>query len=144
MSDMREINQIIIHCADTPPSLDIGADTIQKWHVDGNGWRDIGYHYVIRRDGTVDSGRPLEQAGAHVRGQNDDSIGICLVGGQREQTSQPDSNFTAAQWRALESLVKQLQRDFPGAKVSGHRDHDNSKACPCFDAKAWARGLSDA
>ena len=137
---MREIRQIIIHCAATPPAMDVGADEIRGWHVDGNGWSDIGYHYVIRRSGDVEPGRPLERAGAHARGQNSDSIGVCLVGGV-DESGAADANFTARQWRSLEALVSQLRRDFPGAAITGHREHDSGKACPSFDAVAWAATL---
>lgn len=133
---MRPINAIIIHAADTPPVMDIGAEEIRRWHVDGNGWADIGYHHVICRNGAVEEGRPIETPGAHVSGRNADSIGICLVGG-RGENGRPDCNFTAAQWSALEALVGYYSRRFPDAIVRGHRDYDDHKACPCFDAAAW-------
>ncbi|WP_019558475.1 N-acetylmuramoyl-L-alanine amidase [Thioalkalivibrio sp. ALE12] len=136
---MRTIDEIIIHAADTPPDMRIGADEIDAWHRD-RGWSGIGYHYVIPRSGMLEHGRPEDNAGAHVRGKNANSIGVCLVGG-RKAGGGHDANFTAEQWRTLEALVRQLLRDFPGAKVSGHRDHDPSKACPCFDAAAWAEDL---
>lgn len=128
---MRPIEAIVIHCADTPVGMDIGADTIREWHVNGNGWRDIGYHYVIRRDGTVEKGRPVHEPGAHVAGHNARSIGICLVGGK------PGANFTRWQWAALEALVMDLTRQYPGVTVTGHRDHDSRKTCPTFDVAAW-------
>jgi len=134
---MRDLNRVVIHCSYTPPSMDIGADTIQEWHVDGNGWNDIGYHYVIRRKGQIESGRPTEIQGAHVRGHNDDSIGICLVGGMAEDTEQAESNFTRWQWNALATLLENLEVRFGRMDVCGHRDLDQSKACPCFNVKAW-------
>lgn len=136
---MREINKIVIHCADTPPSMDIGADTIHKWHVHENNWSDIGYHYIIRRNGKVEMGRPVEQPGAHARGHNKDSIGVVMIGGRGSKGA--DSNFTSKQWKTLESLVKALRNDFSGSEVVGHRDLDGSKECPCFDAKEWASTL---
>lgn len=132
---MRAIGLIIIHAADTPPSMDVGADEIRDWHVNGNGWRDIGYHWVIRRDGTVEHGRDEAETGAHVAGHNANSIGICLVGGRAEEGGD-DCNYTAAQWRALERLVTDVSERYPDAEVRGHRDF-SSKACPCFDAAAW-------
>jgi N-acetylmuramoyl-L-alanine amidase len=140
----RVISQIIVHCAYTPPSMDIGAKEIRAWHVDGNGWLDIGYHYVIRRGGQVEPGRDLdgdgdviEEVGAHARGFNANSIGICLVGGKAEGADRPDCNFTTAQWDALDKLVRTLTQRFSGVAVIGHRDVDPNKDCPTFDVKAW-------
>lgn len=124
---MREIKQIVVHCADTYASMDIGAEEIRKWHVEDNGWSDIGYHYVIRRNGAIEHGRPLEKSGAHVRGHNKHSIGICLVGGK------PDFNFTLPQILSLKSLLNELTGAYLNAVVCGHRDLDDSKTCPNFD-----------
>lgn len=132
---MRDIDHIIIHAADTPPDMDVGAEEIRDWHVNGNGWRDIGYHWVIRRNGDVEPGREESVVGAHVAGHNANSIGICLVGG-RGPDGGDDCNYTAAQWRALERLVAEVSERYPQADVKGHRDF-SSKACPCFDAAAW-------
>lgn len=129
---MRTIDAVVIHCADTPASMDIGAKQIRKWHVDENGWRDIGYHYVIRRDGTVELGRHLSEPGAHVAGHNQKTIGICLVGGK------PDNNFTQSQFAALGALVVELRRQFPGAEIKGHREYPGTgKTCPQFDVGEW-------
>lgn len=140
---MSPISKIIVHAADTTPGMDIGAADIRRWHVEGNGWADIGYHYVIRRNGVLETGRDLDgdgevldETGAHVYGHNAGSIGICLVGG-RSADGHPDCNFTAAQWAALEALVRYLTGRFPQAIVRGHRDFDAGKACPCFDVAAW-------
>ena len=132
---MRLINRIILHCAATKPGMDIGRAEITKWHVDGNGWNSIGYHFVIRRDGTVETGRSLEVAGAHVAGHNSDSIGICMVGGINDAGA-ADTNFTRHQWKSLEGLVDSLVTRFPGVTVTGHRDYAN-KACPTFSAEDW-------
>jgi len=133
---MRDLNRIIVHCSYTPPSMNIGAETIRDWHVNGNGWSDIGYHYVIRRNGEVELGRPIERAGAHVRGHNADSIGVCLVGGMTKDKTAPDCNFTKAQWFALAALLAKLEADYGVKTVYGHRDF-SSKDCPCFDVRAW-------
>lgn len=137
---MRQIDRIVIHCAYTRPDMDIGAAEIRRWHTDeppkGNGWRDIGYHWVIRRDGTIEAGRNEEIAGAHVAGHNATSIGVCLVGGMSDAAGS-DCNFTRDQWRSLESLVGILVGRYPGAKVCGHRDLTTAKTCPTFDAAAW-------
>jgi N-acetylmuramoyl-L-alanine amidase len=135
---MRKINKIIVHCSYTFPEMDIGAAEIRAWHVNDNKWRDIGYHFVIRRNGVIEDGRPLREAGAHVAGQNADSIGVCLVGG-RGRSGRQDTNFTHAQWVALYRLVAKLENEFPGAEVAGHNDFTNGKTCPTFDVKAWWR-----
>jgi N-acetyl-anhydromuramyl-L-alanine amidase AmpD len=121
--------------------MDIGADTIRSWHVDGNGWSDIGYHSVIRRDGMAEPGRPLEQVGAHAKGHNKNSIGVALVGG-RGKNGLPEFNFTAAQLGTLEALMRTLMDRFnlTPDDIYGHNDV-STKACPCFNVRAWAKGL---
>lgn len=133
----RTINAIIVHCSYTPTSMDIGVETIRDWHVNDNGWNDIGYHYVITRAGEVEVGRPLELAGAHVRGHNDDSIGVCLIGGMSEDKTQSECNFTHWQWDALEVLLDDLEARFSRPDILGHRDLDRAKDCPCFNVRAW-------
>ena len=133
---MRTIDYIIIHCAATKPSMDIGAAEIRDWHVNGNGWSDIGYHWVIRRDGTIERGRDELDIGAHVRGYNVSSIGICLVGGIDED-GEPDCNYTFQQWLSLNSLTSSVKLRHTAAKVLGHRDFDSGKACPVFDVAEW-------
>lgn len=133
---MRQIREIIIHCSATKPTQDIGAAEIRQWHIDQKGWTDIGYHHVIRRNGTVEQGRPHEKEGAHTQGHNRNSIGICLIGGIN-QSGQPDCNFTAAQWAALHDLVSDLVEQYDGVTVTGHRAYTTAKACPTFDARAW-------
>ena len=137
---MREITEIFVHCSDTRPSMNIGAAEIRKWHTDpkpkGNGWSDIGYHYIVKRDGTSEVGRPVEVAGAHVAGRNANSIGICMVGGMTENGKGAEANFTMGQWLALNTILRHLRAQYPQAVILGHRDADSSKQCPCFDAKA--------
>jgi N-acetyl-anhydromuramyl-L-alanine amidase AmpD len=140
---MREIDEIFIHCSATPPSMDIGVETIRTWHLARN-FRDIGYHWVIRRDGVVESGRHPNESGAHVRGRNANSLGVCLVGGSEEETGHHEFNYTMAQMETLEMLVKQilkdleeLQEDVP--KIRGHNEV-SAKACPCFNVEAWYYG----
>jgi len=136
----RAIDTIIIHCAYTTPSMDIGVAEIDGWHRD-RGWDGIGYHMVIRRNGVVEAGRDTEKAGAHAKGHNAGSIGVCLVGGKAEDEDRADTNFTAAQWKALAELVALMRMDFPGVKIIGHRDVDSGKTCPTFDVTAWASNL---
>ena len=78
---MRKIDRIVVHCSATTPTMDIGVGTIRGWHVLERGWSDVGYHFVITRDGEVQTGRPIERSGAHAKGFNKHSVGICYVGG---------------------------------------------------------------
>jgi len=139
----KPIAQIIIHASYSPTHLDIGADTIRQWHLE-RGFDDIGYHYVIRRDGTVEKGRPLEYIGAHCLGQNSDSIGICLVGGWEEKF-----DYTQFQMRALDDLVSSLLDTYGTIKkIAGHNEYTRKKACPCFNVAEFYKydnmGLSGA
>lgn len=135
---MRNLSSIIVHCSATPGKSDVGVKEIRSWHLD-RGFADIGYHYVIRRDGTVESGRPIERVGAHCKGHNAHSIGICLVGGVEEAGGNliPVANFTESQWAALETLVLHLLEDYPTiTSIHGHNEFSN-KDCPCFDVSRW-------
>lgn len=141
---MRDINLIVIHCAATQPSLDVTAELIRDWHVNENGWSDIGYHYVIGRDGKCEKGRDLdrdgnvdEEVGAHVLGHNKNSIGICLAGGTDED-GEPECNFTRPQYESLAVLLAKLTSEYKGAKVLGHCDLDSKKPdCPGFNVSEW-------
>lgn len=137
---MEHITKIVVHCAATKPSQNVGLAQIKKWHTDpkpqGRGWRDIGYHYVIKRDGTLQQGRPAGTPGAHVKGHNQNSIGICLVGGL-DASGKAVSNYTAKQWDALVLLVAGLEVLCPNAEVCGHNDLTKSKTCPNFDVREW-------
>lgn len=132
---------IVIHCAATRPSQDVGAADIRKWHK-AKGWADIGYHWVIRRNGKIEKGRAENLVGAHEPTRNRNSVGVCLVGGVSEKDfTKAENNFTPEQWAALEKLVKDVQTRYPKTKVMGHRDCPGvRKACPSFDAIAWAKG----
>lgn len=132
---MRDIKYIVVHCSATKPSMDIGAAEIKKWHVENNGWSDIGYHKVIRRSGDVENGRNEEVPGAHARGYNSNSIGVCLVGGI-DDNGKSDANFTLQQYISLADLLDDLLLRYPNAKLLGHRDI-STKDCPCFDVKAF-------
>ena len=105
---MRPVNKIIIHCSATPEGRDYTVAQIRDWHVKGNGWKDIGYHFVIYRDGTVPAGRDINQIGAHTTGQNTGSIGICYVGGLAADGKTPKDTRTDAQKKALRALVDRL------------------------------------
>lgn len=139
MTARKSTKHIVLHCSATRPNMDIGVKDIRRWHK-AKGWDDVGYHYVLRRDGRVEKGRPEQDVGAHVARYNSTSIGICLVGGVNQNDfTKPENNFTAEQWVALRDLLAVLIRKYPDAKVLGHRDFPGvSKACPCFDARQWA------
>ena len=131
---------IVVHCAATKASMDIGVREIRQWHVRDNGWLDIGYHYVIRRDGTVENGRPQDVVGSHVKDYNSRSIGICLVGGVTDRGA-PQDNFTPAQYASLETLLKVVKRTYASAQIVGHRDLDSGKACPSFKVSDWLKSV---
>lgn len=132
---MREINSLIIHGADTYPDMDIGKAEIDSWHRD-RGWSSIGYHYVIRRSGDLEEGRPIDEIGAHTLGHNAESIGICLVGGKARETGLP-VNYTAAQWNALLDLVALLVHRYPIKNIYGHNELTDQKTCPGFEVRGW-------
>ena len=133
---MRDINQVIVHCSATPPSMIVGADDIRKWHI-ARKWSDIGYHYVIRRNGVTEKGRDIKVIGAHAKGHNRNSIGICLIGGIDED-GKPDDNYTLLQYNELLRLISFLKITFPIESLKGHTDLPGvTKACPCFDVEAW-------
>lgn len=133
---MRDIKQIIIHCADTPDDRNFTAEDIRDWHINERGFIDIGYHYVILLDGTVELGRALDIAGAHCKGQNHDSIGICYIGGQCNHCGSSGDTRTTEQKEALKTLVNALKIVFPSIKkVRGHNDYTSEKTCPNFDVK---------
>ena len=143
---MRQITEIIIHCTATRPEWWAGKSTAQKvaevrrWHVEGNGWKDVGYHFLIDRDGKLAKGRPLEQTGAHTRGKNTGTIGIALFGGHGGATTDAFADhFTSEQDAALRNLLADLRARFPSiAKVSGHHEYA-AKACPCFGVAEWLK-----
>ena len=132
----RRIEHIVIHCSATNPSQDIGAEEIDAWHKK-RGWAGIGYHYVIRRNGEIEKGRPDDKAGAHVQGHNARTLGICLIGGLGDDNRAKPA-YTAKQWDTLELLVRHLKTQHPKAEVLGHRDFPSiNKACPCFNVADW-------
>lgn len=134
---MRDIDTIIVHCSATPPDMDIGVKEIRRWHVEERGWSDVGYHYVIRRDGRIGDGRPINKIGAHARGYNRSSIGICLVGGVNKD-GKPDANFSVEQYNSLRLLINHLKGTYDIDNIIGHRDV-SYKECPCFSIQGLMR-----
>ena len=141
---------LVVHCSATRASQNIGVREITQWHLQ-RGFDTIGYHYVIRRDGDLETGRPENVIGAHVKGHNARSVGICMVGGV-DNADKPSNNFTAAQFVALHELLLQLRKRHPNARILGHRDlspdlnkdgkitpNEYIKACPSFDVETWLK-----
>tara|TARA_R110002167_G_C12480759_1_gene634577 strand:+ start:206 stop:586 length:381 start_codon:yes stop_codon:yes gene_type:complete len=121
-----------VHCTATNPKQDFEASDIDRWHK-ARGWSGIGYHYVIKLDGTTETGRPIEKAGAHAFGYNKRSIGVCYVGGV-DMNGKPSDTRTDEQKRALKALIGLLRKEYPKATVHGHNEFSN-KACPSFNVK---------
>lgn len=155
MKERERTDYIIIHCSATSPSMDWGAEEIDRLHR-SKGWLGIGYHFVITRDGTVEPGRPEETIGAHAGAYNKVSLGICLSGGiaQREATSEdsqeaqergfvalpdtPEENFSEEQYAALRQLLRGYHWKYPEAQIVGHCDVDPDKPhCPGFDVEKF-------
>lgn len=133
---MRNITHIVIHCSATPEGKAFTAKDIDGWHRK-QGWNGIGYHRVIRLDGTIEQGRADAIPGAHVSGHNANTIGVCYIGGV-DKAGKPKDTRTSAQKVALAALVRALLKKYPGAKVCGHRDFPGvKKACPSFDVGEW-------
>lgn len=135
---MRQINEIIVHCSGTPRGMEVKAADIHRWHCE-RGWNGIGYHYVIGLNGDIEKGREENEVGAHCKGHNAHSIGICYVGGLSSDGREAIDTRTDEQRVALTELIMDLRERYPGAKVYGHRDFAN-KECPCFDVhKEWQK-----
>ncbi|RDH41562.1 N-acetylmuramoyl-L-alanine amidase [Zooshikella ganghwensis] len=122
-----KITRLVVHCSDTPNDRDVTAADIHRWHKERK-WSGIGYHKVIRRDGTVENGRPEYWKGAHVKGYNSKSLGVCLIG--RDE-------FTADQFDSLDRVLTRWKDKYPLAEICGHRDLDPHKSCPNFDVGEW-------
>ena len=129
----RKIKEIIVHCTATEEGKDFTVADVRKWHLK-RGFSDIGYHYLIYRDGSVHEGRDVNLIGAHCTNHNSYSIGVCYVGGYKKGTRTPE------QKASLLKLLKDLKAIYPNAKIYGHRDW-SSKPCPCFDAKNEYRNI---
>ena len=127
---------IVIHCSASSPAMNIGIDTIEGWHK-ARGFKSVGYHYVIRRDGSRQKGREINEIGAHVVGHNHHSVGVCLVGGVAGDGVTPEDNFTEEQWDTLYFTLEELHEQFPSAVIVGHRDLDAGKACPSFSVSDY-------
>jgi len=134
----RKVTKLIVHCSDSTFG---DVDVIRSWHKE-KGWRDVGYHYVIingfvtgdmeydpEQDGNIQPGRGCNEIGAHCKGHNKDSIGICLIGVRQ---------FTEAQFRSLEMLIFELLNIYPDAAVFAHNEFNQHKTCPNMSGE-WLR-----
>ena len=128
---MRKINEIILHCADTKITQNFSIADVRKWHVGERGWSDVGYHYYIRLNGNIEVGRPIEMSGAHTKGKNANSIGICFEGGKLSNGDKWSTPMLS-QIVAFNQLRKSLFSVFGDLKVSGHYEY-SSKSCPNFN-----------
>ena len=137
---MKQVDKIIIHCSATREGDDsINAEVINKWHR-AKGWKGIGYHFCVLIDGTIETGRMINKCGAHTRGANCSSIGVCYIGGVEQDGKTPKDTRTNAQSASLVSLLKTLKLIYPDASIHGHRDFA-PKACPSYDATVEYKNL---
>lgn len=144
----RKITEIIVHCSATPEGRDYTVDDIRRWHKQ-RGYSDVGYHYIVYRNGQLVQGRDINVIGAHAAGHNAHSVGICYIGGMSADNSRPEDTRTLRQKARLLSLLVDLRKLYPNARIVGHRDLSEDKngdgiiepsewmkACPSFDAKS--------
>ena len=131
---MRKIDRIVIHCTATKPGHDVDISDVREWHVKGNGWTDVGYHYVIKLDGTIQNGRPVRKMGAGVKGHNRDTIHVAYVGGC-DNTGQPANTMNTAQMGAIYEICTALGRVFGALELIGHNDLTDEKACPSYNVR---------
>ena len=129
---MRTLSKIILHCSATKPEQVVNAAVIDGWHK-ARGWQGVGYHFIILPSGVVELGRPLDQMGAHCRGQNEASVGVCYVGGLN-YSGKPEDTMTGAQEMAWMQLVRSIRLLFGWMPVHGHNEF-SAKACPSFDVR---------
>lgn len=141
---MRNLNMVVVHCSATKEGKDYSVDTIRGWHK-ARGFRDIGYHIVVGLDGEVRKGRPIEQSGAHAKGYNSYSVGVCYIGGL-DSNGKPNDTRTVAQIHSLKAVIGTLKALYGNLDVKGHRDlsvdmngdgvitpNEWMKSCPCFN-----------
>ena len=130
MLDPQKVTYLVVHCSDTADDDALTGRDIHRMHL-GFGWDGVGYHRIICRDGVIEYGRPDYWVGAHVRGFNDVSLGVCLIGRY---------SFTDAQMQALGTVLRNWKSSYPLAEIVGHCDFDyTNKTCPNFDVAVWCR-----
>lgn len=151
--DSKDIKYLVIHCSATPEGREYSREQIKQMHLERN-FKDIGYHYLIHLDGSISKGRADNVPGAHVKGYNDKSLGICYIGGVASDGKTPKDTRNIAQKDALVNLLMKLKRKYPLAKIVGHRDlspdlnhngiiesNEWLKSCPSFDAINEYKGI---
>ena len=133
IKSVRQITKIILHCTATPEGRDVDAEEITRWHKN-KGWRNNGYHYIVKLDGTIEEGRSVQMVGAHTKGHNVGSIGVVYVGGC-DKNMKPKDTRTPEQDFVLTNLLSALLEMYPLAKLHGHNEFNKGKACPSFDVQ---------
>tara|TARA_R110000803_G_scaffold61547_5_gene121451 strand:- start:727 stop:1140 length:414 start_codon:yes stop_codon:yes gene_type:complete len=137
---MRNIDKLIIHCSATRECDDsVNASVIDRWHK-ARGWKGCGYHFIVLIDGTIETGRMIDKVGAHVKGMNKSSIGICYIGGLERDGKTPKDTRTPEQKESLLLLIKTLNKIYPEATLHGHNEFSN-KACPSFDVQSKYKNI---
>jgi N-acetylmuramoyl-L-alanine amidase len=137
---MRNIDKLIIHCSATRECDDsVNASVIDRWHK-ARGWKGCGYHFIVLIDGTIETGRTIDKVGAHVKGMNKSSIGICYIGGLERDGKTPKDTRTPEQKESLLLLIKTLNKIYPEATLHGHNEFSN-KACPSFDVQSQYKNI---
>lgn len=132
MLSHENIKLLVVHCSDTKNNNNLSATDIHEMHLKF-GWEGIGYHKIITRSGKIENGRPEYWVGAHVKGKNHMSLGVCLMG---------KDNFTKKQYASLEKVLKKWKILYPEAQIVGHRDAINThKTCPNFDVTEWSKNV---
>lgn len=134
---------ITVHAAATYPSMDTDVEDVRQWHLH-RGWSDIGYNFFIKRDGTLQEGRPIHRVGAHVGGNNTGNLSICMAGGLKEGTDNtPEDNFTKEQFTTLTKKLVEMINEYQGVELMGHNDFDGyeDRGCPCFNQHVYFKWL---
>ena len=134
--------EIILHCSATKENADFSISDIDRWHRE-RGFKKVGYHFVIRLDGTIEEGRKENEIGSHCKGHNNKSIGICYIGGL-DKDGKPKDTRTEEQKESLYHLVGKLllKHDIPISSIHTHNEFAN-KACPCFSADEFIKELNE-
>lgn len=130
---MRSINRIIVHCSATPNGRPTSVSDINQWHRD-RGWNEIGYHYVIGVNGVGERGRDRSLVGAHCKGYNTGSLGVCLIG---------TDSFNEKQMDTLRGMIRRFRLEYPDCTIHGHREFNDNKTCPGFDVQKWVKQIEE-
>lgn len=139
------VHEIVVHCSDTRPEwmasegLAAQVAEIRRWHMQDRGWKDIGYHWIVGRDGKILPGRAENVVGAGVEGHNSGVIHAVLIGGH--QSSEHDrfaQHFTSAQSVSMRQLMQGISMRTQITRIAGHNDYA-AKACPGFNVSTWLK-----